>query len=174
MDESNGGTRAIYMYIVAPGLVTVSCANQVGFTIILNIINMELVFYIIATFIRVFMRVLRSLMIIKSSKLHASLMGSFTAVISVVLTKLIVKLDTIFACSVAAIIYFIGCYLAMDVYERRIQKKDVVNTPNSKIISLDEAIEHCDNIAEEHKCDSCGQQHAQLGAWLRELKRLIS
>lgn len=135
---------------------------------------MELIFYIIATFIRVFMRVLRSLMIIKSSKLHASLMGSFTAVISVVLTKLIVKLDTIFACSVAAIVYFIGCYLAMDVYEKRIQKKDVVNDPSSKIISLDEAIKHCDDVSEKHKCDVCGQQHAQLGAWLRELKRLIS
>lgn len=101
-------------------------------------------------------------------------MGSFTAVISVILTKLIVKLDIIFACSVAAIVYFIGCYLAMDVFEKKIQKKDVVSDPNSKIISLDEAIKHCDDVSEKHKCDTCGQQHAQLGAWLRELRRLIS
>ena len=57
---------------------------------------------------------------------------------------------------------------------KRIQKKDVVNDPNSKIMSLNEAIKHCDDISEKHKCDACGQQHAQLGAWLRELKRLIS
>lgn len=135
---------------------------------------MEIFIYALATFIKVFMRVIRNLMIIKSSKLLASTIGSFTAIISVILTKLIVKLDIIPACIIAAMIYFIGCYSAMNVYEKKIQKKNVTSSPNSKILSLDEAIEHCDYIADEHKCDKCGEQHAQLAAWLRELKRLIS
>lgn len=37
------------------------------------------------------------------------------------------------------------------------------------VMSLDEAIEHCDEVANQ-LCDSCGAEHKQLGKWLRELR----
>lgn len=37
------------------------------------------------------------------------------------------------------------------------------------IMSLDVAIEHCDEVANK-RCDSCGAEHKQLGKWLRELR----
>lgn len=48
------------------------------------------------------------------------------------------------------------------------------------MISLDEAIKHCEEVAEEHtkynfyggyeSCDDCGKEHRQLAEWLKELK----
>jgi len=35
-------------------------------------------------------------------------------------------------------------------------------------LTLEEAIKHC---AEKTDCTECGQQHAQLGEWLKELQR---
>ena len=37
------------------------------------------------------------------------------------------------------------------------------------IMSLDVAIEHCDEVANKRR-DSCGAEHKQLGKWLRELR----
>jgi hypothetical protein len=39
------------------------------------------------------------------------------------------------------------------------------------MMTLEEAIEHCDEKAD---CTECGKEHKQLGEWLRELKRLKS
>jgi len=39
----------------------------------------------------------------------------------------------------------------------------------AEIISLDEAIEHCYEVA-NRKCDDCGKEHLQLAKWLEELK----
>lgn len=37
-----------------------------------------------------------------------------------------------------------------------------------ELMSLEEAIEHCENI---DACDSCKAEHLQLAEWLKELKR---
>lgn len=36
-------------------------------------------------------------------------------------------------------------------------------------LTLDEAIQHC---LEKSDCSECGQEHAQLAEWLKELKQL--
>jgi hypothetical protein len=38
------------------------------------------------------------------------------------------------------------------------------------IMTLDEAIQHCKEKAEQHPCDECGRDHEQLGKWLEELR----
>lgn len=47
--------------------------------------------------------------------------------------------------------------------------------------SIEEAIKHCEEVAEEHtkynfyggfeSCDECAKEHRQLAEWLRELQR---
>jgi len=37
-------------------------------------------------------------------------------------------------------------------------------------MTLDEAIQHCKEKAEQHPCDECGRDHEQLGKWLEELR----
>ena len=44
-------------------------------------------------------------------------------------------------------------------------------------MTLDEAIEHCKDVAEtmleigiDQKCIQCGKEHLQLAVWLKELK----
>ena len=49
-------------------------------------------------------------------------------------------------------------------------------------MTIDEAIRHCEEVAEEHtkynfyggyeSCDECAEEHRQLAEWLRELKQL--
>ena len=49
-------------------------------------------------------------------------------------------------------------------------------------MTLDEAIKHCEEVAEEHtkynryggfeSCDECAKEHRQLANWLKELKQL--
>ena len=40
-------------------------------------------------------------------------------------------------------------------------------------MSIDEAIEHCNEVASrENTCESCASDHIQLGQWLTELKEL--
>ena len=40
---------------------------------------------------------------------------------------------------------------------------------DNEIISIDEAIKHCYEVADK-KCDDCGKEHLQLAKWLEELK----
>ena len=37
------------------------------------------------------------------------------------------------------------------------------------MMTLEEAIRHCEEVAERH-CDECGDEHRQLAEWLRELQ----
>lgn len=39
-------------------------------------------------------------------------------------------------------------------------------------MSIDEAIQHCEEMALCAKNGECGEEHRQLAEWLRELKRL--
>ena len=60
-----------------------------------------------------------------------------------------------------------------DVYEWSIV---IDPKPDNPRLSLDEAIQHCHEVAEElrkdNSCDSCATEHEQLALWLEELKRL--
>ena len=40
------------------------------------------------------------------------------------------------------------------------------------MISIDEAILHCEEVAEKCSGSQCGTDHRQLAEWLKELKRL--
>jgi len=37
-------------------------------------------------------------------------------------------------------------------------------------MTLDQAIEHCYEVAENEQCYDCAEQHLQLAEWLEELK----
>ena len=37
-------------------------------------------------------------------------------------------------------------------------------------MTIEEAIEHCEDIISDGKCDQCAEEHRQLAAWLRELQ----
>jgi hypothetical protein len=37
-------------------------------------------------------------------------------------------------------------------------------------MTLDEAIRHCNEVAESISCTECGKEHKQLAEWLTELK----
>ena len=37
-------------------------------------------------------------------------------------------------------------------------------------MTIDEAIQHCEEKARELGCTECAQEHRQLAAWLRELR----
>ena len=39
-------------------------------------------------------------------------------------------------------------------------------------MTLDEAIKHAEEVAEEKRCEKCGEEHRQLAEWLKELKQL--
>ena len=44
-----------------------------------------------------------------------------------------------------------------------------MNYANEQIMTLDEAIKHCYEVA-DRKCDDCGKEHLQLAKWLEELR----
>lgn len=37
-------------------------------------------------------------------------------------------------------------------------------------MTLDEAIQHCEDVAASNICADCASEHEQLAAWLKELK----
>ena len=39
-------------------------------------------------------------------------------------------------------------------------------------MTLDEAIKHAEEVAEEKRCEKCGEEHRQLAEWLKELQQL--
>ena len=39
-------------------------------------------------------------------------------------------------------------------------------------MTIDEAIKHAEEVAEEKRCEKCGEEHRQLAEWLKELKQL--
>ena len=39
-------------------------------------------------------------------------------------------------------------------------------------MTLDEAIKHAEEVAEEKRCEKCGEEHRRLAEWLKELKQL--
>ena len=72
-----------------------------------------LVLYIVISLINVFLHIVRSILVIKSSKLIASLANCICYTFSAVVVKFIAETDLIIAIFVQATTNFVGCYLAM-------------------------------------------------------------
>ncbi len=69
--------------------------------------------YIIISLINVFLHIVRSILVIKSRKLVASLANCICYTFSAVVVKFIAETDLWVAIAVQASTNFIGCYLAM-------------------------------------------------------------
>ncbi len=82
-----------------------------------------LIVYIIISFINVFLHITRSIFVIKSSKFIASLMNCICYTFSAIVIKFIAETDIYTAIAVQATTNFIGCYLAMLVCEKLLNKK---------------------------------------------------
>ena len=72
-----------------------------------------LVLYIVISLINVFLHIVRSILVIKSSKVVASLANCICYTFSAVVVKFIAETDLMIAIFVQATTNFIGCYLAM-------------------------------------------------------------
>ena len=79
--------------------------------------------YFIISFINVFLHIARSILVIKSSKMIASLANCVCYTFSAVVIKFIAEFDLMTAICVQATTNFIGCYVAMYVCERFIENK---------------------------------------------------
>jgi glucose-6-phosphate-specific signal transduction histidine kinase len=74
----------------------------------------------------VFLHIFRTLLVVKSGKLVASLMNCICYTFSAVVVKFISESDLLVAMIVAALTNFIGCYVAMFVFERATIKNENV------------------------------------------------
>ena len=69
--------------------------------------------YIVISLINVFLHIVRSILVIKSGKIMASLANCICYTFSAVVVKFIAETDLMIAILVQATTNFIGCYLAM-------------------------------------------------------------
>ena len=72
-----------------------------------------LIIYIIISLVNVFLHIVRSILVIKSSKLVASTANCICYTFSAIVIKFIAETDLWIAILVQATTNFIGCYLAM-------------------------------------------------------------
>ena len=79
--------------------------------------------YIAVSLTNVFLHIVRSIMVIKSGKLVASLANCICYTFSAVVIKFIAEVDLWVAIAVQASTNFLGCYLAMAFCERIIKQK---------------------------------------------------
>lgn len=80
--------------------------------------------YICISFINVFLHITRSILVIKSSKLIASLANCICYTFSAVVIKFIAEVDLMTAICVQATTNFVGCYVAMWFCERVLKNKE--------------------------------------------------
>ena len=83
-----------------------------------------LVLYIVISLINVFLHIVRSILVIKSSKLVASTANCICYTFSAVVIKFIAETDLWIAIAVQATTNFIGCYLAMMFCDYILKKKE--------------------------------------------------
>lgn len=83
---------------------------------------MNLILYIIISFLNVFLHIGRSILVIKGSKLIASTANCITYTFSAVVVKFISESNLLTAMIVAATTNFVGCYAAMWVLEHAKQE----------------------------------------------------
>ena len=80
--------------------------------------------YIIISFINVFLHITRSILVIKSSKLIASVANCICYTFSAVVIKFISEVDLWVAIAVQASTNFVGCYVAMWFCEKFMKKQE--------------------------------------------------
>lgn len=80
--------------------------------------------YFIISFINVFLHIARSILVIKSSKLIASFANCVCYTFSAVVIKFIAEVDLWIAICVQAATNFFGCYVAMFVCEKYLNKEE--------------------------------------------------
>ena len=78
--------------------------------------------YFIISFMNVFLHIARSILVIKSSKLIASFANCVCYTFSAVVIKFIAEVDLWIAICVQATTNFFGCYVAMLVCEKVLEK----------------------------------------------------
>ena len=79
--------------------------------------------YFIISFINVFLHIARSILVIKSSKFIASLANCICYTFSAVVIKFIAEVDLWIAICVQSATNFFGCYIAMLICEKYLNKK---------------------------------------------------
>ena len=79
--------------------------------------------YIIISFVNVFLHIVRSIAVIKSSKLSASAWNCICYTFSAIVIKFIAEVDLLVAIAVQATTNFVGCYAAM-WYSEKFMKKE--------------------------------------------------
>ena len=80
--------------------------------------SVNLLLFIAISFTNVFLHIFRTLLVVKSGKLIASLMNCICYTFSAVVVKFISESDLLVAMIVAASTNFFGCYVAMLVFEK--------------------------------------------------------
>lgn len=83
-----------------------------------------LALYIVISLINVFLHIVRSILVIKSSKVVASTANCICYTFSAVVIKFITETDLWIVISVQATTNFIGCYLAMWFCDWILKKKE--------------------------------------------------
>lgn len=79
---------------------------------------MNLIIYFIVAFINVFLHVTKTICVIKSGKLKASILNTICYTFSAIVIKFIAEVDLYIAIIVQASTNFLGCYIAMLVCEK--------------------------------------------------------
>ena len=80
--------------------------------------------YFIISFINVFLHIVRSILVIKSSKLIASLANCICYTFSAIVIKFIAEIDLWIAICVQSTTNFLGCYIAMLVCEKYLKRRN--------------------------------------------------
>lgn len=84
---------------------------------------MSIILYVIVAFSNVFLHIFRSILVIKSTKLAASLANCVCYTFSAIVIKFIAETDLWTAITVQATTNFVGTWAAMAVYERIEKRK---------------------------------------------------
>ena len=84
-----------------------------------------IILYIIISLTNVFLHIVRSILVIKSSKFIASLANCICYTFSAVVIKFIAEVDLWIAIVVQASTNFIGCYFAMWFCEYVLKEKEI-------------------------------------------------
>lgn len=84
---------------------------------------MQYLIYATFIFLKVFIKVIKNILVIKNTKTIAAFLFAIGAVVSTVMTKVVVKLDMASACIISAVVNFFACYAAMDTYDKHIKSK---------------------------------------------------
>ena len=92
-----------------------------------------IILYIIISLTNVFLHIVRSILVIKSSKIIASLANCICYTFSAVVIKFIAEVDLWIAIAVQASTNFIGCYLAMWFCEKLLNQRKKLNYERKEI-----------------------------------------